>query len=396
MGEEMTKEKQFIIRVLSDYILKKKTENTPDLDWEKVLEISKIHQISGIVYSQCKEFISKAYSFEFLKAYAYCVHAYENRVNLLSSLTRRFEQSNIAYIIIKGTEVAPYYPCPQLRTMGDTDIVVKSEQRAAAGEIMLSEGFVNESDYDNKEWVYVNEKLKFELHDSLIYDEIINDSKHEEYFGDFWRYVEGNKLDWNYHFLFLILHLRKHFMNSGVGFRQFMDIAVLAKYNEELDWALIEQKLGELGLLDFAKMCLSFCEKWFGVSSPLGECETDEDFYEQSTEIIFSNGIFGFDNEANFKNDALNHLRQENGSFFTMVGIALSKAFPPYRMMILEKHYAFLKGKPFLLPIAWIYRFFRGIKYKKVGQEKKRVFNDSFVSKEFIEQRTQLLEKWGL
>ena len=393
---EMTKEKQFIIKVLSDFILKTKSSNIPGLDWGKVLEISRIHQLSGIVYSQCREFIDKAYSFEFLKAYALCVHSYENRVNILNTLGAQFKENGIDYFIIKGTEVAPFYPCSELRTMGDTDIVVKTEQRASAGEIMLSQGFENESDYDNKEWVYLKEKLKFELHDSLIYEEIINDKKHEAYFADPWHYVNDNKLDGNYHFLFLILHLRKHFMNSGVGFRQFMDIAVLAEYDGELDWKLIEKNLDELGLLNFAKMCFAFCSRWFGVSSPLGECEIDDEFYEQSTEIIFANGIFGFDNEINFKNETLNRIRKDDGSFITMVGIALSRAFPPYRMMILEDHYSFLKGKPFLLPFAWIYRFFRGIKYKKVGQEKKKMLNDSFVSKEYIKERTALLEKWGL
>ena len=392
----MTKEKQFIIRVLSDYILKKKTEYTPDLDWEQVFETAKTHQVSGIVYSQCKEFINKAYSFEFLKAYAYCFHSYENRLNLLNSLNEEFKENGIDYFVLKGTEVANFFPCPQLRTMGDTDIVVKPEQRAKAGEIMLSQGFENESDYEDKEWVYVNKKLKFELHDSLVYEEVINDKRHERFFGDFWNYVQNNELEWNFHFLFLILHLRKHFMNSGVGFRQFMDIAVLAKYNEQLDWVLIEQKLKELGLFDFAKMCFAFCEKWFGVPSPLGTSEIDNDFYEESTEIICANGIFGFDNDMNNKNDALNHIRKEDGSVFTMIHLALAKTFPPYRLMISEEHYSFLKGKPFLLPFAWIYRFFRGIKYRKIGYESRRMINDSFVSKDYIKQRTALLEKWGL
>lgn len=141
------------------------------------------------------------------------------------------------YFVIKGPEIAEYYPVPALRTMGDVDIVVKD--RSVAHEVMIKQGFTNITKLSDREWQYYKMNMEFELHDRLVYKELINMDLQEVFFNDFWKYVENNKIDLNFHFVFLIYHLKKHFMNSGVGFRQFVDLAVLIK-NAELNWDWIE------------------------------------------------------------------------------------------------------------------------------------------------------------
>lgn len=105
---------------------------------------------------------------------------------------------------------------------------------------------------------------------------------HHEFFNDCWQYVHEGQLDWDFHLLFLIFHLRKHFMNSGVGFRMFMDLAVVAaKVN--IDWDTLANKLKKIGMLEFAKKCYGFIGRWFYIYGPLID-QIDEDFFEEASQ----------------------------------------------------------------------------------------------------------------
>ena len=125
------------------------------------------------------------------------------------------------------------------------------------------------------EWPCERNGLHFELHDLLIKNDEQATKKQLRFFRDLMPYVKENTLDWNYHFLFMIAHLRKHFLFSGVGIRQFMDIAVLIKDGPDLDWKWIEKKLGELEIRRFAHACYSLIEYWFGITPPISFKRTD-------------------------------------------------------------------------------------------------------------------------
>lgn len=53
-----------------------------------------------------------------------------------------------------------------------------------------------------------------------------------------------------------------------------MDIAVLIKYGPKLDWTWIEKKLTKLDLADFAHICYSLIEAWFGIKAPVNYKKT--------------------------------------------------------------------------------------------------------------------------
>ena len=127
--------------------------------------------------------------------------------------------------------------------MGDIDIVLSTDDRVKAHEIIQNLGYRN-TVYEDAEWEYVKNGIEIELHDKLEYEQL---TEHDLYFNDFWKYVKTENgesyLDPNFHFLYLLLHLRKHLISFDVGFRQFMDIAVMAEFNKKiLDWPWIIRK----------------------------------------------------------------------------------------------------------------------------------------------------------
>ena len=74
--------------------------------------------------------------------------------------------------------------------------------------------------------------------------------------------------------------------------------------------------------------------------------------------------------------------------------LAIRKVCKPYDEMVTLPYCAFLKGKKWLLPFAWIYRIFYVAIHKKgiISAESKLVFG----SGETIEKHRSLLEQWGL
>ena len=371
----MTKEQVLLIQVLSDFIQNRETPVPEGVDWDCLIALSGRQQVEGIVYLQCKENIPAEYRFEMMKAQMLALHFYENRVHFLELFRQKAAEEKIDFFVVKGTAAAAFYPVPAQRTMGDTDIVVHTEDRDKIDTIMKELGCENHSNFEDREWIYFKDKMLFEVHDHLLYSETVTEEKHARFFNDFWKYYQDGALDWSFHFLFLLVHLLKN--------------------NPNLDWNFITESLKKLQLLDFAKVCFAFIERWFGIKAPIETAEIEEDFYEASTEKIFADGVFGFDNDSNLKNDAVNRARNSKNGFFSMILAFLRRLFPSYSSMILSGNYPFLKGKAFLLPFAWIYRFYRGIRYHYVDDGKKLAKN-SFVSSKQLEERVDMLEKWGL
>lgn len=380
----MTKEQRYLIQILNDFIHHRKSTVPEELDLAQLQRYGKNHEILGIIFYQTG--LS-----QFRSAYLYTIYAYEVRRNWASKLT---ETLSCPWFFVKGLEVAELYPVPALRTMGDCDLVVHPQDRETVHRILLEQKFENSSKQPDREWQYYKNNMEFELHDFLIYAENVNEPKQEAFFNDFWQYVDGNKLNWNFHFLYLIAHLRKHFMNKGCGLRPFMDIAIVVN-TVELDWAWIENKSKEIDLFPFLKNVLGFCAYWFSIQLPVAFAEqsTDEreEFFRLSAEKILADGIFGFDNKDNQYSDAINIYRKK-GIAGALAG-ALREVFPSYTALSTTPKYSFVQGKRYFVPAGWVYRIFS--ERKKLSL-KVNALKGNFVNAKLRKEREDLYSKWGL
>ena len=392
----MTLEQEFFLKILSEYINRRSSSQpTEFVDWNMVNYYASIQQVDGIVFSQCKSFLPKEIYSQLQDKYCTSMQCYANQEYYLKKIIKVLKTRDIECFIIKGLTVASFYPLPALRTMGDIDIVVHSEDRSIVHRILLELGYDNISRKKNREWIYYKGKYELELHDRLIYGSPTNRIVYEEYLNSFWEYVHNGILDWNYHYIYLILHLRKHLMTSGVGFRLFMDLAVVAQNNNSLNWGWIEKQLIKLELFQFAKTVFALIELWFGVQSPIKAAELSLEFYNMVSEQIFKNGIFGFNNPDNSINLVVNSARKSKHAKFFMLISAIRSIFPSYSSMVSVPTYRFIENKKWLLPIAWIYRIIKG---SSVSDFKLNIstVKSSFVSDKTIKKREEYLRQWGL
>jgi hypothetical protein len=377
----MTKEQLFFIQILNDFINQKSSILLDNLDLDKLKYYAKIHEVSGIVFYQTK-------LEQFRSDYLFAIYSYTNRQEITKELTDKFD---FPWFVVKGLEVAKMYPIPELRTMGDCDLVVHRENRETVHQIMLNLNFENATKYDDREWQYYKHNLEFEIHDKLIYSEVVNNSKQEMFFNDFWKYVDGNELDWNFHFLYLVAHLRKHFMNQGSGIRPFMDLALVVK-SVDLDWEWIENSAQSIELMPFLKATLAFCKRWFSIDSPISDDGFDDSFYMSSAEKIFDDGIFGFDNTDNSQSDIVNLMHNQGRQ--GVLKKLLKEFFPPYKSLISSEKYKFLKGRKYLLSYAWLYRLLS--EKNKISSKINNIKKHYSVNENKVQAREELYSKWGL
>ena len=381
-NRQMTTE--FFITLLSDFLNKRETKQPEDIDWAELMRVAKLHEMAGIVYYQCKNFIPVEYQEQLNEFNASTLFYYANRVKEEKTVLQKLRDAGVRCFIIKGSAVAAYYPAPALRTMGDTDIVVDDAEKAH--EVLMASGYTCKT----KCAAYYKNDLLFEIHDHLTYVNGINSPDLVDFFNGYWDYVKDGELDWSFHLLFIILHLRGHFYGSGVGVRQFMDIAALTKYNEALDWPWIEQKLKELDLWAFSEKVFDLNRRWFGISAPMTVEPVEDAFYKEATNELCSGGAFGTKSN-NGRRIAAHGYKHP---VLSMLKRAWGMVFVPYKNMIRMPQYSFLVGRPYLLPVAWIYRGWLTIKKKGMKSTTKSL-QDSFVSKEAVEKQKTYIEKWN-
>lgn len=394
----MKQTQQFFINILSDHLHGTKTEIPCDVDWDEILKLSKSHQVEGIVYHQCKNFMPLEIKQFMDNRTSSTLYYYGNRKAALNEVEKELRKREIAYVVVKGFCVAEYYPIPALRTMGDCDIIVHRIDMPATMNVMRYLGYEGIENDKADAWECIRNRITFELHDRLVSEADLLKPYQEQFINDYDVHAVNGMLDWNFHFLFLIVHLRKHFMNSGVGIRLFMDLAVIIQKCNDLNWIEIEKMLSYLGLLRFAKSCFVLVKKWFGINTPINSNpdSMDCEFYEQVTEKVLRNGIFGDGDIENMGNYARNFLITSNGwMMFRRGKYVLMNMFPSYEYMRTYPGCGYLDDHPHWLIFAWGQRMYNFAKRKDkntIGRIIKRAFSD----KESINLQKEFLEKMGL
>lgn len=384
----------FLLRILADHLAQRPTQPPEDVDWEALFRLAQMHQVSGIVYAQCKHDIPKDKQAAFKSKYSATLFYYANRVRDMSEVGAAFSAAGIPYCAVKGLEVARYYPAPALRTMGDCDIVVSPDDTARAIEAMRRLGFQDEEEVHA--WTCEKDGRMYELHNVLVNSGEFAPEVQKAFFNGFMPYVHDNELDWNFHFLFLIMHLRKHFLNGGVGLRQFFDLAVLIVRGPELDWDWIERKAKELYLEKFLYVCCFLLAAWFDARAPIAYEPLDGEMARTITRMVIKNGVFGYSNEENQENHRKSALIHADGpKWIKRMKMLVESTFPAYSVMRNYSGCAYVDGRPYLLPIAWLQRF--GILLTRRDKAAtSRVIRGIFTPTHVLDDRQELLNRIGI
>ncbi len=406
----MTLEQAFFIQALAAYIQGKSDIRVPGgwegLDWSQLLRYAKTQNLAGIFYVQCRDKLSQIPSLQSTLTelqsgfVAEAVHSIALQRDF-AQLEQHLTEAEISFLPFKGSVLSQYYPTPQLRTMGDIDFLIHGSDRLRCHQQMCSLGYTPAAD-PGAVWTYSDGVVTYEIHSHMLYESLANQVNHQDYFDEAWKYAHPlldtsrYQIDENFHFVFLMVHTAKHIINKGCGLRPFLDMVFFTRaQGRNMNWVWITQQLEKLELLTFTQTCFSLCEKWFGVTMPISSCPLDETFYLSATRKVFEDGIFGHINQQNVTASVVKQIhRSSRPRILVLLGNTWKKIFPPYWDMRQIPWYSFVDGKPYLMPVAWIYRFFYCLFRKpKAAAEN---LTSPYAQRDEMTAREEFITSWGL
>ena len=356
-----------------DYVYKKSAEqNITGLLYTSVVRLAIENQPENSILTRWKEIMlqtiainSKRY-FEFLKMY------------------RFIKNANYTFIGLKGCVLRNIYPVPELRTMGDFDVLYSEKETSAIKNFFVK----NKYNVTNDVYGLVCKKKEcyWELFFSLEDEFRVEAERWTQQIIDESITIAGICCpSYTLFFLHLVLHTSKHFLREGAGIRNLCDIAIfLHNYARYIDFGVVYKVVSQQKMTNIYNYLLNVVIKWYKLDLKIVYKDIEQQKLELFIEYSLSNGIFG-------KNDNIlisqvtknedNHISRYRKIFFPSV-------------KILKHRYKYLSKYPFLLPIAWINRFFRAVFKWKYSV--KDMIHDFKTTKEYSSEREEYLKKMDL
>jgi hypothetical protein len=246
-----------VIALMKSAVLQKPQALPEGFEIREAMPLIRRHHIAALAYDgaeRCGLTRKDPAVAKLFQAYCSSLLVSEGQMREITRIFRAFEEAGIDYLPLKGCNMKTLYPKPELRTMGDADILIRMGQYERIVPVMESLGFVHKYESDH-ELVWENRGLNVELHKYLIptYNRDLY-----AYFGDGWQLaVSGGGSRWDMTaedtFVFLFTHFAKHYRDGGIGCRHVLDLWVYLRANPELNMEHVRSVLDRLSLLAFMK-----------------------------------------------------------------------------------------------------------------------------------------------
>lgn len=283
-----------------------------------------------------------------------------------------FDREQFAYMPVKGLLLRELYPAPEMRLMGDLDILIKMDEYPRIREHLLQMGYIEKVESDH-ELIWTKNGVMIELHKRLI------PSYNKDYyavFGDGWqlgkictgtRYAMTDEDQMVYQ----LVHFAKHYRDGGIGLRHMVDLYLLGRSNPNRNEEEIAKSLTDLQLLDFYKNIFHTLDVWFA-DAPADAVS------DLITRTVCGTGLFGT-KENHILSEGVK-LQSQNSKRSAKTQKLFYAFFPPCKNMCVL--YPILKRAPILLPVMWVVRwmdvlFNRRKNIKRVAGEIKTLQSDA-------------------
>lgn len=378
-----------VIALMKSAVLQKPQMLPEGFQIQAAMPLIQRHHIAALAYDgaeRCGLTRKDPAVAKLFQAYCSSLLVSEGQMREITRIFRAFEEQGIDYLPLKGCNMKTLYPKPELRTMGDADILIRMGQYERIVPVMESLGFVHKYESDH-ELVWENRGLNVELHKYLIptYNRDLY-----AYFGDGWQLaVSGGGSRWDMTaedtFVFLFTHFAKHYRDGGIGCRHVLDLWVYLRANPELNMEHVRSVLDRLSLLAFYENIARLLAVWFEGA----EADARTEFL---TEFLFASGSFG-NMEQRMLVESVRNMRRNGAGAAGKLRYLWRLAFPSLEAM--QKRYTVLRKAPWLLPVMWLVRpVFKLLCERKSLAHHQRVLDG--MTGENRDERRELLEYVGL
>lgn len=343
-----------VIKLIKSAITGEKEKLSKSFCLEKCVDLIKDHSVYSLVFtgaSNCGVSMDDVMMKKLFGSYCQNLFYHEHQIEELERILKEFENNKINYMPLKGYNLKKIYPLPELRVMGDADILIQEKQYPKIKQIMLELGFEYKLEGDH-DYTWISKDLYLELHYTLLNN---YNKKFDDYFGDGWKLARKTDFS-NYRyemkhedeFIYLFIHYMKHYLNGGVGCRHIIDLWVYCRHYKDMNFQYIEKIIKDLDMFEFYNNTIKTINVWFNN-------EISNNITDIMTQFIFDSGLWGT-MERSMLARAVKATQSEGNVYKGKIHVVVTAFFPSIDKM---KHkYTILKRFVFLLPVVWIYRWF--------------------------------------
>lgn len=356
----ITETNRYMLGMLADVLHDRVPKKVPDGEWQNIYKTMSEQWVKFLpAYFAMYLGLPKE---EYKSYYALLGDALQHFSTLIEvedKLVTLLKESAVHFVVVKGAAAAYNYPYPELRTMGDIDIIVRREDFDRASEVLRSPAFAVKSDCEDIERHIAFEGpdgIEVEMHryfsedgkEDNILDNLIFDA-----FSDI-REIEINDsripvLPRVENGLVLLEHIRHH-LEAGLGLRHVVDwmCFVEKELNNEFwesEFAAVAEKIG---LKKLAMTVTAMCRKYLGLSETITWCGEPADVCDELMEYVINRGEFGllYNKKVSY-GDIGKRIIKNPGMFLKY---AQTKGI---------RNWKATQKCPLLRPFAWIYQLFR-------------------------------------
>lgn len=328
-----------------------------------LINAAKDHSVANIIYEPLKSLgVLEPDSEHNIKAlYNYAIMNDTVQSYYLDLIDDAFEKNEIPHCVMKGPVVKALYPRPDFRQSGDLDIFVPEKFRKKARDIMLRLGFeVKRFNADAADDAYfIGQKIHVELHRILVSNKTPWQKECQKITDRL--VLKADKL-YTYemtaedYYLYMIAHMAKHMLYSGMGIKMVLDVWVYAKnYSETLNKNVLQERLSRCGLEKFEENVRKLVKFWF-------EDEEPETLIKELGDYIFLSGTFGTKKQLDAYFYAHN-AGQSNSRVIAKAVYYWEFFFKSYKWMC--NRYPILEKIPVLLPFCWVHRALKTLIFER-------------------------------
>ncbi len=354
----MTNEQKYLIHLLSCAIRNDiPAPPAQQVSWGKIREIADKQKILPLLFEAVRK-LEKKYQpdDELMKLWEKetlgCTLFFSFQMQNIYSLLKDADEKGIDMLLLKGMVLRELYPVPELRTMGDVDIMIKPEHRDLVKELFISNGYEIVAEDTGPTIYHKKDVLKFEVFHfipsglkSAKGKEIDILSNTVKMKGEHIFMPSAEKM-----LLHSIAHLMKHLRTRGSGIRNLADIVLLLE-KSELDMNYINEQIKELEAEKIFRGLLFAAKKYFDYKTADDFSDVDEEYVDRLMKYMLMTGVYG-----EMENAYILDARTAEGNIWTKIKNYVLKMFPSSSK--LSDKYEYAKKNCWLLPVAWLHRIY--------------------------------------
>ena len=284
---EINPDVERLIAVLADRAVA--TEALTEADWDRLIALARLHTVAPVLYLRLKKrgiTPPPAMAEQLRRIYLASAVRNTELFHELGHILRALQAAHIPVIPLKGACLAEaVYGNIALRSMGDVDLLVKSNDLAQALDVLRALGYVSEYPFEietERRIVHHMPRISkpggliVEMHWTIVHPRNVC-------FGDndldpIWSRAHPVKiagvqvlmLSPTDLLLHQCLHPVQHRFNSA-GLRNYVDIAlVIQRYGEAIDWEQFTARAKQWDIANGVRLALQLAEEWTGAAVPAG------------------------------------------------------------------------------------------------------------------------------